>query len=180
MTGLMGEVMKESAMAGMSYIRSRAAILGIDPNFYRNKDIHVHFPEGAVPKDGPSAGITMTLAMISALTGAPLRGNLAMTGEITLRGRVLPIGGLREKTMAALRADIHEVLIPEGNVSDLEEIDQNVRAQLHFTPVSHLDTVLNIALDRSVMTVQPTVEPPVPEMLIQTEPQDRKGITICQ
>ena len=180
LTGNLGDVMKESCQAAVSYIRSRSQLLGIDPDFNKNTDIHIHFPEGAVPKDGPSAGCAITLCVVSALSGIPVRRDVCMTGEITLRGRVLPIGGLREKTMAALRADIHEVLIPEGNVSDLEEIDQNVRAQLHFTPVSHLDTVLNIALDRSVMTVQPTVEPPVPEMLIQTEPQDRKGITICQ
>ena len=180
LTGNLGDVMKESCQAAVSYIRSRARLLGIDSEFYKNTDIHIHFPEGAVPKDGPSAGCAITLCVVSALSGIPVRRDVCMTGEITLRGRVLPIGGLREKTMAALRADIREVLIPEGNVSDLEEIDRNVRAQLHFTPVSHLDTVLNIALDRSLVSVQPTVEPAPPEMLIQTELQDRKGITICQ
>ena len=132
LTGNLGEVMKESAAAGMGYIRSRAALLGIDPEFYRKKDILVHFPEGGVPKDGPSAGITMTLAIISALTGARVRGNFAMTGEITLRGRVLAIGGLKEKTMAALRSGLHTVIIPAENEHDLDEIDQTVRRSLQF------------------------------------------------
>lgn len=149
LTGNLGEVMKESAMAGMTYIRSRAGFLGIDPEFYKKKDIHVHFPEGAVPKDGPSAGITMTLAIISALTGAPLRGNLAMTGEITLRGRVMAIGGLKEKTMAALRSGADTVLIPKDNEADLKEIDPDVRAQLKFILVSHIDEVLHTALNFS-------------------------------
>ena len=147
LTGNLGEVMKESAAAGLGYIRSRAAILGIDPNFHRTKDILVHFPEGAVPKDGPSAGITMTLAMISALTGAKVRGNLAMTGEITLRGRILAIGGLKEKTMAALRAGADTVIIPKDNESDLAEIDQDVRSKLKFITASHIDDVLHVALD---------------------------------
>ena len=164
LTGNLGEVMKESAMAGLTYIRSRASILGIDPNFYKNKDIHVHFPEGAVPKDGPSAGITMTLAMISALTGAPLRGNLAMTGEITLRGRVMAIGGLKEKTMAALRSGADTVLIPKDNEADLKEIDQDVRAQLKFIPVSHIDEILHTALDFT------NVRPWQPEPAAQTAP----------
>jgi len=143
----LGEVMKESAAAGMGYIRSRAALLGIDPDFYKTKDILVHFPEGAVPKDGPSAGITMTLAMISALTGAPVRGNLAMTGEITLRGRILAIGGLKEKTMAALRAGADTVIIPKDNEHDLMEIDRDVREKLSFITASHIDDVLRVALD---------------------------------
>lgn len=149
LTGNLGEVMKESAHAALSYIRSRAAILGIDPEFYKKKDLHVHFPEGGVPKDGPSAGITMTLAMISALTGAPIRGNIAMTGEITLRGRVLAIGGLKEKTMAAFRAGADTVLIPSENEPDLAEIDADVREKLHFIPVSSLDEALPHALDMS-------------------------------
>ncbi len=180
LTGNLGDVMKESCHAAISYIRSRARLLGIDPEFYKNTDIHIHFPEGAVPKDGPSAGCAITLCVVSALSGIPVRRDVCMTGEITLRGRVLPIGGLREKTMAALRADIHEVLIPEGNVSDLEEIDQNVRSQLHFTPVSHLDTVINVALDRSVVPAAVAAEPAEGEILLPTEAQDRKGITICQ
>ena len=148
LTGNLGDVMKESAHAALSYIRSRAAGLGIDPDFYKAKDIHIHFPEGAVPKDGPSAGITVTIALISALTGTPVRHDVAMTGEITLRGRVLPIGGLREKTMAAFRSGIHTVIIPEDNVSDLAEIDQTVRQNLHFVSTDHVDKILDVALLR--------------------------------
>ena len=149
LTGNLGDVMKESAKAALSYIRSRADMLGIDPDFYKNKDIHIHFPEGAIPKDGPSAGITMTIAMISALTGLPVRHDIAMTGEITLRGRVLAIGGLREKTMAALRAGVKTVIIPADNESDLEKIDPLVRKQLKFVPTEHVDNVLSLALVRS-------------------------------
>ena len=148
LTGNLGDVMKESARAAISYIRSRAELLGIDPEFYKNKDIHIHFPEGAVPKDGPSAGITVTIAVISALTGTPVRHEVAMTGEITLRGRVLPIGGLREKTMAALRAGVKTVIIPRENESDLADIDPTVRAALRFVPVSHADEALDVALLR--------------------------------
>ncbi len=147
LTGNLGNVMKESARAAFTYIRSRAAQLGVDANFYKEKDIHIHFPEGAVPKDGPSAGVTITTAMVSALTGIPVRGDVAMTGEVTLRGRVLPIGGLREKSMAALRNGIHTVIIPQDNEADLEEIDQTVRSALHFIPVSHVDQVLANALE---------------------------------
>ena len=115
-------------------------------DFYKTKDIHVHFPEGAVPKDGPSAGIAITTAMLSALSGRPVRGSVAMTGEVTLRGRVLAIGGLKEKTMAALRSGVHTVIIPRDNVKDLEEIDQTVRAGLHFVPVDTVDQVFEAAL----------------------------------
>ena len=144
LTGNLGDVMKESARAAITYIRSRAELLGIDPDFYKNKDIHIHFPEAAVPKDGPSAGITMCIAVISALSGKPVRGDIAMTGEISLRGRVLPIGGLREKTMAALRAGVATVIIPKENESDLEEIDPLVRARLNFVAVEHADEVLKL------------------------------------
>ena len=144
LTGNLGDVMKESARAAITYIRSRAELLGIDPEFYKNKDIHIHFPEAAVPKDGPSAGITMCIALISALSGKPVRGDIAMTGEISLRGRVLPIGGLREKTMAALRAGVGTVIIPKENESDLEEIDPLVREKLSFVAVEHADEVLKL------------------------------------
>lgn len=146
LTGNLGDVMKESAHAALTYIRSRADRWGLEPDFYKTKDIHVHFPEGAVPKDGPSAGITITTAMVSALTGISVKPALAMTGEVTLRGRVLPIGGLKEKTMAALRNGIKTVIIPADNLKDLEEIDQTVRAALQFVPVEHVDDVLAHAL----------------------------------
>lgn len=142
--------MKESAKAAVSYIRSRAEALGIAPDFHKTKDIHIHFPEGAIPKDGPSAGITMCIALISALTNTPVRRDVAMTGEITLRGRVLPIGGLREKTMAALRSGISTVIIPAENEKDLEEIDQTVRKALNFVVTDHVDKVLDIALNREI------------------------------
>ena len=148
LTGNLGDVMKESAHAALSYIRANAGKLGIAPDFYKTKDIHVHFPEGAVPKDGPSAGITVCTAMISALTGISVRRDVAMTGEISLRGRVMRIGGLKEKTMAALRHGIRTVIIPQENERDLEEIDQTVRNQLNFISASTVDTVLEAALNR--------------------------------
>ena len=138
--------MKESCQAAVTYIRSRTSALGIDPDFHKNTDIHLHFPEGAVPKDGPSAGAAICLCVVSALTNRAVRSDVAMTGEITLRGRVLPIGGIQEKTMAALRNGIHEVLLPEGNVPDLEEIDPDVRSAVNFTAISHMDQVLEKAL----------------------------------
>ena len=149
LTGNLGSVMKESAQAAVSYIRSRADKLGIAPDFYKKHDIHIHFPEGAIPKDGPSAGITICIAVISALTGAPVRRDIAMTGEITLRGRILKIGGLKEKTMAALRAGIKTVIIPAENEADLEEIDQTVRRALNFITTDHIDNILDVALDFS-------------------------------
>ena len=146
LTGNLGDVRKDSAQAALSCLRSRSAVLGIEGDFYKTKDIHVHFPEGAVPKDGPSAGIAMATAMLSALTERKIRAHIAMTGEITLRGRVLPIGGLKEKTMAALKNGVQTVLIPVDNVRDLEEIDQTVRAALHFIPVATVDEVFAAAL----------------------------------
>ena len=146
LTGNLGDVMKESAHAALSFIRSQAEKLGIPGDFYKDKDIHVHFPEGAVPKDGPSAGIAITTAMVSALTGMPVRRGIAMTGEVTLRGRVLPIGGLKEKTMAAFRNGIKTVIIPADNGRDLEEIDQTVRKSLQFIMVERADQVLTAAL----------------------------------
>ena len=148
LTGNLGDVMKESAHAALSYIRANAAKLGIPADFYKTKDIHVHFPEGAVPKDGPSAGVTVCTALVSALTGVTVRRDVAMTGEISLRGRVMAIGGLKEKTMAALRHGISTVIIPKDNERDLEEIDQTVRRALNFVVASHIDTVLDAALNR--------------------------------
>jgi len=147
LTGNLGDVMKESVHAALSYIRSNASQLGVDGDFYKTKDIHVHFPEGAVPKDGPSAGITVCTAIVSALTGRTVRRDVAMTGEISLRGRVLPIGGLKEKTMAALRHGITTVIIPKDNERDLEEIDPTVRKALNFITAQSADTVLNAALN---------------------------------
>ena len=148
LTGNLGDVMKESAHAALSYIRANAAKLGIAEDFYKTKDIHVHFPEGAVPKDGPSAGVTVCTAIVSALTGVSVRRDVAMTGEISLRGRVMRIGGLKEKTMAALRHGVRTVIIPKENERDLEEIDQTVRRQLNFVSASTIDTVLETALNR--------------------------------
>lgn len=150
LTGNLGDVMKESAHAALSCIRSRAQQLGLAPDFYKTKDIHVHFPEGAVPKDGPSAGIAMATAMVSALSETPVKRGIAMTGEITLRGRVLPIGGLKEKTMAALRNGIRTVILPAENEKDLQEIDQTVRGALHFITVGRVDEVLAAALAADV------------------------------
>ena len=150
LTGNLGNVMKESAHAAVSCIRSRAAQLGIDPEFYKNRDIHIHFPEGAVPKDGPSAGIAITTAVVSALTGVAVRGSIAMTGEVTLRGRVLAIGGLKEKTMAAKRNGIKTVIIPKQNQRDLSEIDPVVRESLRFVVADSIDTVLSEALCRPI------------------------------
>ena len=147
LTGNLGDVMKESAHAALSYIRANAEKLGIPSDFYKTKDIHVHFPEGAVPKDGPSAGITVCTAMVSALMGATVRRDIAMTGEISLRGRVLPIGGLKEKTMAALRHGIRTVIIPQANERDLQEIDPVVRRSLNFITAQTINTVLETALN---------------------------------
>jgi ATP-dependent Lon protease len=146
LTGKLGDVMKESAQAAFSYVRSKAEELGIDPEFHEKKDIHIHVPEGAVPKDGPSAGITMATALVSALTGKPIRKEVGMTGEITLRGRVLPIGGLKEKTLSAHRAGLTKIICPKENEKDLDDIPESVRAELEFVLVSHVDEVLQHAL----------------------------------
>jgi ATP-dependent Lon protease len=145
-TGKLGDVMQESARAALSYVRSRADVLGLSKLFYDRVDIHVHVPEGAIPKDGPSAGITMATSFVSALTGIPVDKNIAMTGEITLRGNVLPIGGLKEKALAAHRGGIRRIVIPKENENDIEEIPATVRQELEFIPVSHVDEVLYEAL----------------------------------
>ena len=146
-TGNLGNVMQESAKAAVTFVRSRATELSIDPMFYKDNDLHIHFPEAAVPKDGPSAGVTITTALVSALTEAPVRHDVAMTGEVTLRGRVLPIGGLREKTMAAYRAGIKTVVIPKDNEADLQDIEPVVRETLHFVSAARMDTVMETAID---------------------------------
>ncbi len=146
LTGKLGDVMKESAMAAISYIRANAKELGVENDFHKKRDIHIHVPEGAVPKDGPSAGITMATAVVSALTKNPVRNDIAMTGEITLRGRVLPIGGLREKSLAAFRAGITDIIIPEDNRADIDDVPQEIRKKLNFIPVHSMETVLENAL----------------------------------
>ena len=163
LTGNLGDVMKESAHAALSYIRTNAKRLAIAEDFYKTKDIHVHFPEGAVPKDGPSAGVTVCTAMVSALTGASVRCDVAMTGEISLRGRVLPIGGLKEKTMAAMRHGIRTVIIPKDNERDLSEIDPTVRKALNFVTAETVDTVLHTALNWNSQDVMPEIFNAIPE-----------------
>ena len=146
LTGSLGDVMKESAKAAITCVRSLCDQYGIDKDFYKNKDIHIHFPEGAVPKDGPSAGVTITTALVSALGQIPVRHDVAMTGEITLRGRVLPIGGLKEKTMAAYRNGIKTVIIPKANEPDLYEVDPVVKENIRFVTAKEISTVLETAL----------------------------------
>jgi ATP-dependent Lon protease len=158
-TGQVGDVMQESAQAALSYLKSRANVLGIDGEVFERLDIHLHLPEGAIPKDGPSAGITLCTALVSAFTGRPIFKDVAMTGEITLRGRVLTIGGAREKLLAAYRAGIKTVLIPERNVKDLVDLPKTARDALKIIPVNHMDQVLKVALSPMV-----TVEPPRPRV----------------
>ena len=163
LTGNLGDVMKESAHAAYSYIRANAEKLGVAADFYKTKDIHIHFPEGAVPKDGPSAGVTVCTAIVSALTGTTVRRDVAMTGEISIRGRVLPIGGLKEKTMAALRHGIRTVIIPEENARDLADIDPTVRKSLNFITAKTVDTVLDAALNREGDGLMGTILSKLPE-----------------
>jgi ATP-dependent Lon protease len=168
MTGQLGEVMQESAQAGLTYIKSRAAVLGIDLEVFERMDIHLHIPEGAIPKDGPSAGITIATAMISALTGRPAFRHIGLTGEITLRGRVLPIGGVREKVLAAHRAGLRTVVLPEKNMKDLHDVPKTARAELKIIPVKHMDQVLEVALTREAIS-----EPPRPRKRGDETPEPR-------
>jgi len=157
LTGTLGDVLKESAGAALTYARSRAQMLGIDPEFARGRDIHMHIPAGATPKDGPSAGIAIATALVSALTGAPVRGDTAMTGEVTLRGRVLPIGGLKEKLVAARRSGITRIIIPRANARELSEVSEDIRSGLEFHPVSTMDEVLSVALRTAPLEVRASV-----------------------
>ena len=170
LTGNLGDVMKESAHAALSYIRANVCKLGIAEDFYKTKDIHVHFPEGAVPKDGPSAGVTVCTAIVSALTATSVRRDVAMTGEISLRGRVMAIGGLKEKTMAALRHGIRTVIIPKDNQRDLEEIDPIVRNSLNFVVAETIDTVLNTALNKKAEMI-PTILQDIPGDMKPKQPK---------
>ena len=163
LTGNLGDVMKESAHAALSFIRANARRLGVAEDFYKTKDIHVHFPEGAVPKDGPSAGVTVCTAMVSALTGTTVRRDVAMTGEISIRGRVLPIGGLKEKTMAALRHGVSTVILPKANERDLADIDPLVRKSLNFVTAQTVDAVLDVALNRKAEEMIPAILNKIPE-----------------
>jgi ATP-dependent Lon protease len=147
LSGQLGEVMQESAKAALSYVRSRAKKLGIDPDFFQHTDIHLHVPAGAQPKDGPSAGVTMVTALVSLLTGKPIKSDVGMTGEITLRGQVLPIGGVKEKVLAAHRAGLKTVIMPQRNEVDLEELPKDIRQKLHFKFVKTMDEVLKAALE---------------------------------
>jgi ATP-dependent Lon protease len=161
-TGQLGDVMKESIQAALSVVRARADRLGIDPEFHQKLDVHIHVPEGATPKDGPSAGIAMCTALVSVLTKVPVRSEVAMTGEITLRGRVLPIGGLKEKLLAAHRGGITTVIIPEDNKKDLADMPANITASLEIHPVRWIDEVLDIALERPVQPKPASDTPPAP------------------
>lgn len=143
LTGQLGDVMKESARAGYSFVRSNAGKYHINPDFYKDKDLHIHVPEGAVPKDGPSAGVTMITAMVSALSSKKVKHNVAMTGEITLTGRVLPIGGLKEKSMAAFRAGIDTIIVPRGNEMDIEKIPKSIKHKLNIVLAENIDEVLS-------------------------------------
>ena len=148
LTGSLGDVMKESAKAAVSYLRTHADTFGLPEDFYKENDIHIHVPEGATPKDGPSAGVTIATSLLSALTGKPVDGSVAMTGEISLTGRVMPIGGLREKTMAAYKAGIETIIIPKDNVADLKDVDPVVKEHVTFLPVSALHQVFDRAIER--------------------------------
>ncbi len=173
-TGKLGDVMQESAQAAYSYVRSRATRFGIPKDFYSRVDIHIHVPEGAIPKDGPSAGITMATSLTSALTNRPIRKDVAMTGEITLRGNVLPIGGLKEKLLAAHRAGIKTIVIPEDNVKDLYDVPKEIQKELKIIPVSHVDQVLRVAL---VLEEKDPLAMELGQMRPAVEPTTRRSTT---
>src|SRR5690606_35408588 len=147
LTGQLGDVMKESARIALSYVRGHAEELGIDPDEFADREFHIHVPAGAIPKDGPSAGITMTTALVSLLTGRPVRHTVGMTGEVTLQGRVLPIGGVKQKVLAAHAAGLTDVILPERNRGDLEDVPEHVRDEMTFHPVMTIDEVLDLALE---------------------------------
>jgi ATP-dependent Lon protease len=176
-TGNLRDVMKESIQAANAYVRSRSVDFGIQPPLFESRDIHVHVPEGATPKDGPSAGVAMVTAIVSIMTGIPVRKDVAMTGEITLRGRVLPIGGLKEKLLAALRGGINSVVIPEENAKDLAEIPDSVKNQLSIVPVSRMEQVLEIALLRKPEAIQWDEPEIVQQPAVQPAIQPDLGVT---
>jgi ATP-dependent Lon protease len=175
-TGQLGDVMKESIQAAMTVVRSRAAALGLDNDFYQTKDVHIHVPEGATPKDGPSAGIGMCTALASALTEIPVRADVAMTGEITLRGEVLPIGGLKEKLLAALRGGIKTVLIPKENERDLVEMPKNIKQNLDIRPVQWIDEVLDIALAEAPVPRDESKVAPKEESAKKSDKESKDGV----
>ncbi len=180
LTGSLGDVMKESAKIAISYTRSIADEYGIEKDFYKKKDIHVHAPEGAVPKDGPSAGVTLTTALVSALSGIPVRCDVAMTGEITLLGKVLPIGGLREKTMAAYKAGMKTVIVPAANKGDLDEVDDTIKTAIEFVFAETLNDVLKTAL----IIPKPAKKSAAPKtrrkkvLDVPAEPHDSQTLTV--
>jgi ATP-dependent Lon protease len=181
-TGQLGDVMQESIQAAMTVVRSRCKNLGVDPEFYQKHDIHIHVPEGATPKDGPSAGVGMCTALVSVLTGIAVRSDVAMTGEITLRGEVLPIGGLKEKLLAALRGGLRTVLIPEENRRDIAEIPANIKQHLEIRPVKWIDEVLTVALQhlpQPMEAARPEAppEPPVVKRGGKSGGKKRGGLT---
>jgi ATP-dependent Lon protease len=170
LTGKLGDVMQESARAALSYVRSRAELFGLDPDFHSSLDIHIHVPEGAIPKDGPSAGITMATALLSAVTKIPVNRDIAMTGEITLRGKVLPVGGVKDKILAAARAGITRIILPDENERDLEDIPADVREKMEFHLVESMDEVVSVALDGTIVPLAAKAKLPEPEKVIGDEP----------
>src|SRR6266702_354589 len=172
LTGKLGEVMQESAQAAMSFVRSRSAQMGLPKDFYRSLDIHLHVPEGAIPKDGPSAGITICTSIVSALTRIPVRCDVAMTGEITLRGKVLPIGGVKEKLLAAHRMGLRTIVLPKDNEKDLPDIPQEILASLTVHPVETMDEVLQIALERPIVPIEHAAVAPVAEGFVSGAEKD--------